>query len=136
MKKEELALALLRYGQHDWACRSKEDPHCPHSIADDRVACHEYPCTCGLASILQELIPAIIYQRPDPVTVEAERLAEAAAPYTLVARARCFSPGCPWRDCLEHCTHGPCRATNCLDRGTSHMAPHRIKKEAEVAATT
>lgn len=60
--EEDLVIAFIRYAQHEWQCKSRDDDHCPHSLSDDRVVCADYPCTCGLAEILHGLMPTVVFQ--------------------------------------------------------------------------
>jgi hypothetical protein len=70
-----LAAWIMEHARHDHMCRAGDCPHCPHDQADDRVACAEYPCSCGLAGILDDLDPSIVHQlededEPDPVPAD------------------------------------------------------------------
>lgn len=62
---EDLASTVIRYAQHEWSCKATDDPHCPHSMTDERVACADYPCTCGLGAVLRALMPTITYHTTD-----------------------------------------------------------------------
>jgi len=55
---EKVVAWILENGRHPSGCRAATDPH----RHPDRGSCDDYPCSCGLSAILDELNPSIIHQ--------------------------------------------------------------------------
>lgn len=62
---ERMKAWILDHANHGNFCTTEFCNHCPHDERDSRVACAEHPCNCGLAGILQDLKPSILFQLED-----------------------------------------------------------------------
>ena len=62
---QRMAAWILEHADHGNFCRTEFCNHCPHHPTDSRVACAEYPCSCGLSAILDDLDPSVAHQLED-----------------------------------------------------------------------